>query len=218
MKKTKFSMNALLLILLLFSVLAFFCMVTLDRLASQFPVNDYIPIENSEYAVRHSSIAPSGICRGGKNTAELLVEGNFGSGWGAYANGDTLLLNEYRNSRFGFLFCDLMRVDVSARTKSTLYENTVLRGVCASGEPVCVRGALLPAVHPETNALCRLYRLSAGSLSVNGEAEVLFLDPETLTPVFSVREPGADADDFEARYLSRTLEEVRACASASPES
>lgn len=215
MKKTRFSMNALLLILLIFSALAFFCMVTLDRLASQFPVNDYFPIAGSEYAVRHSSIAPSGICRGSKNTAELVVEGNFGSDWGAYANGDTLLLNEYRNSRLGFLFCDLMRVDASARTKTTLYENAVLRGVCASGEPVCVIGALLPSVYPETNALSRLYRLSAGSLSADGAAEVLYLDPNTFAPVYSVRDADVNDGDFELRYLARTLEEVRMCGSAS---
>lgn len=213
MKKTKFSLNAVLIILLIFSAISFFCMVTLDRLASQFPVNDYIPIEGTAYAVRHSSVAPSGICTGSKNSAELLVEGNFGSDWGAYANGDTLLLNEYRNTRLGFLLCDLMRVDVSDRTKNTLYENTVLRGVCASGEPVCVRGTLLPAAYPESNPLARLSALTQTSLSADGIAEVVFLDPQTLTPVYSVRDSDANGDDFEARYLSRTLEEVTACAS-----
>ena len=211
MKKTKFTMNALLLILLLFSALAFFCMVTLDRLASQFPVNEYIPIEGSAFAVRHSSVAPDGVCRGNKNTAELLVEGNFGSDWGAYANGDRLLLNEYRNSRFGYLFCNLTLVDAVAREKTLLYENTVLRGVCASGEPVCVRGALLPSVFPETNALCRLYRLAERSLPARDDPEVLFLDPDTFRILYAVRDADVNGDAFAARYLARTLEEVRTC-------
>ena len=98
-------------------------------------------------------------------------------------------------------------MDMHTYKETTVQTNAVLRGRCASGELVCVRGVLLPANEPESNILCKFYALAAPGL--RGGAEVLFLDPATGEIVYSVRDDGAMTEAFEARYLQRTLEEVR---------
>ena len=72
---------------------------------------------------------------------------------------------------------------------------------------MCVRGVLLPANKPESNILCKFYALAAPGL--RDGAEVLFLDPATGEIVYRVRDDEAMSNAFEARYLKRTLEEVR---------
>ena len=100
-----------------------------------------------------------------------------------------------------------MCVDLTTKQKETLFTDAILRGKCASGELVCVRGVFLPANEPESNILCKFYALTAPGL--HDGAEVLFLDPATGGIVYSVRDDGAMTEAFEARYLGRTLEEVR---------
>lgn len=209
MKKTKFSVNALLLILLIFSVIAFFFTVTMERLADRTPVNQFLPVEGSPYAVRYSSVDPNGLYKGMENDCELIAEGDFGSGWGAFAAGDTLLLNEYRRTDLDLMFCDVVTVDARTGKKDVLLRDSLLRGVCASGEPVCVRGCMMPSNAPGVNSLCRLYRLTSDSFAAEPQAATLvYLDPETLEVVAELPIPDAYAPDFEALYLDRTMEEV----------
>ena len=207
MRSPKLSVNTLLLILLIFGGFTFFITVLIVRMADRTPVNSFNPIEGTDYAIRYSSLEPNGLYQGSTNVNSLVVEGNFGYDWGAALEGERLYLNEYGTSNMGVMHSDLVCVDLSTKQKETLFTDAILRGRCASGELVCVRGVLLPANAPESNILCKFYALTAPGL--HDGAEVLFLDPVTGEIVYSVRDAGAMNAAFEARYLNRTLEEVR---------
>ena len=210
MNKAKFSMNALLLIVIIFSALAFFFTIVMVDLADRTPVNEYIPIEGTDYAIRYSSREPDGLYQGPENTCRLVAEGDFGSEWGACAVGDRLYLNEYTTTDLGVLLCDLVCVDMNTHEKTVLYRDTVLRGQCASGELVCVTGRMLPADFPATNPLCRFYRLTEKANAPQGGADVMFLDPQTLAETYTVTVDDPFAPDFAETYLQRTLTEVAA--------
>ena len=85
----------------------------------------------------------------------------------------------------------------------------MLRGKCASGELVCVSGCMLPADFPETNSLCRLYRLTRKDAASPDGGEVIFLDPQTLSVVHTAQDDNVFSDGFEARYLQKPLAEVK---------
>ncbi len=210
MNDARFTMNALLIIVIIFLLIGFFFTVKLGDLANHFALNEYYPIQGTDLAVRYSSQEPDGIYRGSRNTGSLLLEGTFGYDWGAAAVGNTLWINEYTNTSLGLMHCRVIRLDLSTLQREVLSEDTVLRGTCASGELVCLRGSLLPSNNPDSNPLCELYRATARSLLPKGAgAEVIFLDPETGELLWSVREEAAPEEEFEERYLGKTLEEVR---------
>ena len=210
MNDTKFTMNALVLVVTVFAAIGFFFTVKLGKLADHSVVNEYYPIEGTELGVRYATQMPSGLYRGGEYSRELLVEGDFGYDWGAAAAGDSLWINEYSNSDLGLLRCRLVRLDMGDFHRELTLEDTVLRGRCASGELVCLRGCLLPANAPEVNPLCELYCLAAADLRSDGSgAEVLWLDPETGEVLYRLRDPAAATEAFEERYLLRSLGEVR---------
>ena len=209
MRKTKFSVNALILLVIIFSAIIFFVTIKLVNLAYHPARNDYYRIEGTEYSVRYSSILPDGIYKGSQTTGVLQLEGRFGYDWGAAAVGDTLYINEYVSTDLGLMLCDLVRVDLNTFEKETLLTNTVLQGTCASGELVCISGSVMPGAHPETNALHRLYIMSGDEEEAAEGRLILFIDPQTAEIVWSVRDDGDASGDFESRYLARTLEEVR---------
>ena len=211
MRQSKFTLNAFLLVVILFSALYFFVTVKVTGMAAdRWPVNSFTPIEGTDLAVRYSSLEPDGIYRGSENVNELLLEGTFGSDWGLALVGDRLYLNAYRTTDLGNLFSDVVFMDMHTYKETTVQTNAVLRGRCASGELVCVSGMLLPANLPDTNALCTLYRLTDASLMPNGAGgKILYLDPETGAVVYEIAYDGSEDEDFDARYLDRSLEEVR---------
>ena len=210
MRETKFTMNALVLVVIIFSAITFFFAVKLVDMADLTAVNQFYPVENSNVAVRYSSVYPNGIYEGNRINGVLKVEGFFGYDWGAAAEGDTLYINEYSQTSFGLMLCHLMRVDLNTYEKTVFRRDTMLRGRCASGELVCVEGFMMASDFPKTNALCRLYALSSKNIRPEGDsAVVLFLDPNTGEVLYSVRDDEALTDVFESRYLARTLEEVR---------
>ena len=210
MRQPKFSLNAFLLIVIIFSALNFFVTVKLTKMADRRPVNIFSPIEGTDLSVRYSSLEQNGIYRGDENTGTLMHAGDFGADWGAAAEGKNLYLNAYRNSDLGMVLSDVVRVDTKTFEKDVLLRNAILRGRCTSGELVCLRGALLPANLPQVNALCRLYAFSDPSLTPSRAcAEVVFLDPETGRILYETEDDAPFGDDFTARYLDRTLEEVR---------
>ena len=98
-------------------------------------------------------------------------------------------------------------VDADTLQETVLLRDAVLRGRCASGELVCLSGVLLSANYPEENALCRLYSLTDTALTQSG-AKVCYLDPDSGQLLFELQDDTAGAD-FEARFLERTLAEVR---------
>ena len=207
MRSPKLSVNTLLLILLIFGGFTFFITLFIVRMADRSGVNTFNPVEGTDYAIRYSSLEPNGLYQGNEVVNSLVVKGNFGFDWGAALEGERLYLNEYNTSNMGVMHSDLVCVDLTTKQKETLLTDAILRGKCASGELVCVRGVLLPANEPESNVLCKFYALTAPGL--HDGAEVLFLDPATGEIVYSVRDDGAMTEAFEARYLDRTLEEVR---------
>ena len=52
MRESKFTMNAFLLVVLIFSALTFFVTVKLTGMADRTPVNTFTPIEGTELSVR----------------------------------------------------------------------------------------------------------------------------------------------------------------------
>ena len=207
MRSPKLSVNALLLVLLIFGGFTFFITVFIVRMADRSGVNTFNPVEGTDYAIRYSSLEPNGLYQGNEVVNSLVVKGNFGFDWGAALEGERLYLNEYKTSNMGVMHSNLVRVDLTTKQKETLLSDAILRGKCASGELVCVRGVLLSANKPESNILCKFYALAAPGL--HDGAEVLFLDPATGEIVYRVRDDEAMSNAFEARYLKRTLEEVR---------
>jgi hypothetical protein len=209
MSDTKFTANALLLVVAVFSAILFFFSIRVVDVSQHEAVNDYYPIEGTDLGVRYSNLKPHGLYRGGSANGVLVLEGDFGYDWGAAAEGESLYLNEYTSTDVGVMLCRLVRVDLTTDTKEILLRDTILRGRCASGELVCLGGYLMPADFPATNPLCRLYAMSSPSIRAEGAgATVLFLDPKTGETVWSVRDEEALTDVFESRYLDRTLQEV----------
>ena len=205
MSKPKFDLNVFLLAVLIISGIYFFFTVKVVSMADHRAVNDFYPVEGTEYAVRYSSQKPNGIYKGDRVNGVLKLAGDFGYDWGCAAADGALYLNEYRSTDLGLMLCDLVRVDTDAFEKELLAADTILRGRCASGELVCLAGAMLPSDLPETNRFCALYSLTGDTA---GGARVLYLSPDTGEVLFSVPEPDPLREDFEAAYLERTLKEV----------
>ena len=209
MQDTKFTMNAFLLVVIILSAVFFFFTVKVVALSDHSAINDFYPVEGTGLAVRYSSLVPNGIYEGDKANGILRLEGDFGYDWGIALQGNSLFVNEYSTTSLGIMLCNVVKVDTSSFEKQLLWRNAILRGRCASGELVCVRGCMMPVNFPQTNSLCRLYALSDPQLDpAGGSAEVLFLDPETGAVLYRVSDADALTGDFEALYLARTLREV----------
>ena len=104
MKDRKLTLNGILVILIVFSAIYLFATITAFRVMDPSVLNETHPIEGTDYAIRYSTFEQSGIVRGtNSNTAELVLEGNFGVDWGAAAEGDTLYVNAYRATSFGLM-------------------------------------------------------------------------------------------------------------------
>jgi len=206
---TKFTTNALVLVVAIFSAILFLFSIKVVDLSDRTAVNDYYPIEGTDLAVRYSSLSPNGLYQGGQTTGTLVLEGTFGHDWGAAVEGNSLYLNEYTSTDVGVMLCQLVRLDLTTHEKELLRRDTILRGRCASGELVCLGGYLIPVDFPATNSLCRLYAMSSPEIRPEeAGAVVLYLSPDTGEVLWSVRDDRAQEDDFESRYLQRTLQEV----------
>ena len=211
MNESKFTVNAAMIVISVFTAIILLVTVGLTNMRSPFPTNEFYPIGDTPYAIRYSSYHPSGIYKGTQNNCTLLLEGTYGYDWGACLAGEKLYVNEYVMSDLGLIQVNLVRIDLSTLQKEVLREDTILRGVCASGEMVCVAGYLMPSNAPQTNALAPLYSMSSADISPKGtDALLLCIDPDTGETVYSTRTADALAEDFEARYLNLTLEEIAA--------
>ena len=211
MRQSKFTFQAFLIIVLIFSVMAFFFTLFLSGMADKAwnpHVNDSYEIAGTDLTIRYSDKKGNGIFEGDPVNGVLKVEGSFGHDWGIALEGDYLYLNEYRTSTLGMMFCQLVRINLNTYEKEVLMHNTILRGQCTSGELVCVSGAMLPADFPETNPLCRFYRLTEKNNAPEGGADVMFLDPQTLEAAYSVTVSDPFSPIFEKQYLQKTLTEV----------
>ncbi len=209
MNAPKFSITVLLIVVIIISAIGLFVTVQLTEMAGYSFVNDTYPIEDTDVYVKYSPKLQNGIYDGPYSDSRLLIKGDFGYDWGAAANGDTLYINEYRTSKFGLMFCDLVKVDLVAMEKEVLFKNTVLRGRCASGELVCLSACMLPSNYPKSNSLCRLYGMTSEELNPEEDTTlVLYIDPVTSKVVYSVKSEEVLTDSFDELYISRTLGEV----------
>ena len=103
MNDTKFTMNALVLVVTIFAAIGFFFTVKLGKLADHSVVNEYYPIEGTELGVRYGKDPVSGIYRGAEYSRDLKLAGEFGYDWGAAAAGDALWINEYTKTDLGVM-------------------------------------------------------------------------------------------------------------------
>ena len=217
MNGTKFTMNALVLVVTIFIAIGFFFTVKLARLADHSIVNEYYPIEGTDYGVRYGKDPVSGIYRGPEYSRDLKLAGEFGYDWGAAAAGDNLWINEYTKTDLGVMHCRVVRVDLGDFSTEILGEDTVLRGRTPAGELVCLGGCLLPVNSPEVNPLCALYSLTDRSMYIEEDrwaispagdwGQVLYVDPE-MGKVLLRSWDDEVSDSFEEKYLLRSLEEV----------
>ena len=210
MNDSRFTSHSFVLVFTIAAAIFLFFSVKLVDMADRNAVNNYYPIEGTEDAIRYSTLKTSGIYRGDRNTGTLMLKGLYGFDWGCAAEGDWLYLNEYSRSDLGLLYCRVVRVNVNGFEKEVLLDNAILRGCCASGELVCLKNCLMPASFPETNPLCALYAVTDPALRLGADdADVVFLDPRSAEALYTVHDGAVFSDDFDARYLARTLGEVR---------
>lgn len=206
---TKFTTNALVLVAAVFSAILFLFSIKVVDLSHHEAMNEFFPIEGTDLAVRYSNLTPDGLYRGGQTTGTLVLEGTFGYDWGAAAEGNYLYINEYTSTDVGVMLCQLDRVDLNTGDKQVLLRDAILRGRCASGELVCLTGYLMPSDFPATNPLCQFYAMSAPQVRTDGRSAVVtYLDARTGEVLWSVRDDDAQSDDFDSRYLARTMAEV----------
>lgn len=208
---TKFTMNALMIIVFFFSLIAIVSTVrTYDMGETVFLVTDHQPIEGTDLSIRYSTQEPSGIYRGPKNDDELMLEGEFGFDKGTTYCDGRLYLNEYYYSDAGLVFTNAFCVDTESFEDTLLVEDGMLRGRCKSGELVCTADSLLATNRPETNSLCRLYCMTSKIDPASDTLTILYIDPESGEVVYRTEgEKDMTGKEFEARWINRTLEEVR---------
>lgn len=208
MNNSKFTVNALVLIALIFSAIGLFFTIRLVTMADRSVVNVFEPIEGTELSVRYSTFAPDGLYTGDSVNGTLRLAGRYGYGWGAAVFGDRLYINELRSTPFGMTVPSVVCVDLNTYEKTTILRGATLRGVCASGEPVCLAECISPSDFPKTNALSRLYAAGSRIRPETDAATVVWLDPETGAELFRLRDETALVCDLETRYLDRTLGEA----------
>lgn len=210
MRQTKFSMNAFVLVYILFSAAFLFVSVYLYDFADFSKSNDSYPIEGTDLFVRYADHIPSGIYDGEETYSNCLIEGRYGYNGSAQVSGNQLFINEYHNTKYGFMISDLMCISTDDFRKRCVAEDAYLLGTCKSGELVFVRGTGLANWFVQTNGLYPLY-LSSSSPSENLKEgpEVIYLDPVTSEEISAGHDPDALSEKRQNYYLSRTLSEVK---------
>lgn len=210
MNNTKFTMNALLVIVTIFSAIGFLFTVGIYNMGQHvYLISDYEAIKGTDLSIRYSTKDPSGIYRGTKNDDELMLEGDFGYDKGTTFCEGRLYLNEYSYTNAGIVLCDAVCIDTESFGKKIIMKNGMLRGRCASGELVCRGDCMLQTNTPDTNSLCRLYAMTSAKIDPLPEkSTVLFIDAESGEIVYTA-EDDTPAEAFDERWLSHTLEEVR---------
>ena len=211
MNNSKFTMNALLVIVIVFSAIGLLFTVGIYNMGQHvYLISDYEAIGGTDLSIRYNTKEPSGIYRGSKYDDELMLEGYFGYDQGTTVREGRLYLNEYRYTDTGLALCNAVCVDTDSFEKTVIMENAMLHGRCASGEIVCRGDCFLQSDMPDTNSLCRLYAMTSSKLDpLDGSSTVIFIDPASGEVVYTVEDDDTHAEDFDELWLSRTLEEVR---------
>mgnify|MGYP007101914040 CR=1 FL=1 len=209
MRESKFTLNSLIVVVMIFSAIAFFFTVLVSSMADWSAVNDYFPIEGTDLAIVYSDIKDNGLYEGPEQACELRVEGSFGHDWGIALEGSSLYANEFTDTALGLLHCDVVMIGLDSFEKETLFEEAILRGRCSTGELVIVTGYLMPSTFPETNSMSRLEAMTNPNLNLDSNgSEVLFLDPESGETVARVTLEGGIDETFDDTFVNRPLAEV----------
>ncbi|MBQ7715198.1 MAG: hypothetical protein IJT70_04935 [Clostridia bacterium] len=180
MNKIKFTFNSFLVLVIIFSAMASFILVGVTNMSERSTVNSVNPIEGTDYYIRYSDFAESGIYDGDMPSSKLLLQGNFGYDWGASVSGATMICNEYRRTTLGIITCDVVKIDLETFDKDLLYKDAMMVGKCASGEIVCIDGYTLAPMNSTDNLLYDIYSMSSCMINMeNGVATVRWFDPAT---------------------------------------
>ena len=214
MGNAKFTTNSLMIIVIIFSATLFFFTITMVEMVNPYGQNEYMKIEGTDLAVKHSSIDPNGLYRGPESTAQLVLEGNFGNDWGTTLSGTDLYLNEYAITSLGLIIPEVVKVDTETLEKEVLYKDAIIRGKCASGEMVLLTGYVMPTNYPKTNSLYKFYTMSSDVDLDDTAVTVIFMEPETGEVVFSLEDKAYMEKTFQKKYEDRTLDEIRGEAAA----
>ncbi len=208
MEQPKYTMNAFLVTVTIFSAILFFITVLISKLSDRSVTNLSYPVGDTGYYIRYATHIKSGIYDSSDVIANMMIEGSYGYDWGASVEGDDLYCNEYRTTTFGLMTCDLVRISLDDFHKETLMKDTMLRGRCASGELVCYRDVLMPGWFPDTDPLSDLYGLCRGKHFDSSSASVCFIDPKSGNVLFETFDDNALSDERASYYLESTLQEV----------
>lgn len=209
MKDAKFNMNAVVLIVIIFSAIGLFFTIKLPTMANMEAVNEFWPVEGTEVSVKNSNRETNGLYTGTKFDGTLRLAGEFGYDWGAYAEGRTLYINEYLTTTMGMTVIQLDRVDLDTYKKEVFIKDAILRGRTASGELVVVTGFIIPSTFPDTNSLMSAYSAASNDIRHDGMEEIRFIDPRTGETVYTQ----LIAKDAEAEILPMfeklTLDDIK---------
>lgn len=202
-------MNAFLLIVIIFSAIFFAFTIFLSGIADRSAINDFYKIPGTGFGIFYSNRKPNGIYEGNDVSGKLRLEGTFGHDWGIVLVGDRLYINEYSYTDMRSMLTRLVRIDLTTFEKDILSENALLRGRCSSGELVCLGNFLMPSNAPGTNPMCTLYSMSVPGMDPDHNGSVvMFIDPASGELLHRTDDPDA-LDDFEEKYLDRTLDEIK---------
>ena len=144
MQKIKFSFNAFIMMLIIFSVFVVFVLFGLTNMANLRINNDVYEIEGTDYSVRYTELKPSGLYKGKDMSGQLKVEGYFGYDWGVAVEDGVLYCNEYKTTSLGLMVSNFVRIDLDTYEKETVFKNAMMIGKCESGEIVCLDGFVMP--------------------------------------------------------------------------
>lgn len=215
MGNSKFTMNSLNIIVIIFSAILFFFTIAMVNMSSPFAQNEFFPIEGTELAVKHSNLEPDGLYKGPESTATLVLEGTFGNDWGTAVENGKIYLNEYAMTTVGLIVPEAVRVDAETYEKEVLLKNAMIRGKCASGELVVVEGFIMPTNFPKTNSLFKLYCMSDPLMRPDSDSRnILFIDPATGETVLTLEDQLYLEKSFEMKFIDKTLDEIREEAAA----
>ncbi len=206
MQKVKFSFNAFIMMLIIFSIFVIFVFFGLTDMANIRINNDVYEIEGTDYSVRYTELTPSGLYKGKGYAGELKVEGNFGYDWGVSIEDGVLYCNEYRMTSLGMMVSDFVRIDLETYEKKVVIKNAMMIGKCESGEIVCLDGFMMPSWQFETNSLYKLYSMSSDTIRAEDDVvTVRYFDGGKT--VYSFEDSMTDEDRIEY-YRSLDLKEV----------
>ena len=214
MGNSKFTMNGMMIIVIIFSAILFFFTVTMVEMVNPYGQNEYQPIEGTDLAVKHSSVEVNGLYQGPESTAQLVLEGNFGNDWGTTLSGSDLYLNKYAITSLGLIIPEVVRVDTETHEEEVLYKDAIIRGRCASGEMVILTGYVMPTNYPKTNPVYKLYSMTADADADDTDLTIVFMDPDTGEEVFTMEDKAFLEKTYQKKYADRTLDEIRGEAAA----